>query len=477
VFIIRHLLFILILYFSLLQHSEAQDSTLVYDIALHGAGSTAQLTPFWMHANQHSTVPTSGNFALGKLSINKIYHPNDPRIFQWSAGVEAIGSLGRKGNIFLSDAYIAAKVGAVELMAGQRKAMTGIVDTLLTSGSLSVSGNARPIPRLQISIPTFYPLHFTDGFLSIKASYSDGILNGSYINYGSILRVPNTYFHQKSVYLRLGKEHTRLVGFAGMNHQAVWGGERDIHPIQQISKARVYWHTISGKQYNYLRFGNHFGTIDFALQWKGRKWTYLLYRQNVYETGSVFRVINFSDGLNGLSIKRNKKNNEPYFVFNSFLFEMVNTSSQQNDKPFLALGIFEKGNYYNHYIYRNGWSYYGRNMGTPLVSRLSVKEGDKTSHPAEFTNNNRLIAFNFGATASWLNTNLLFRSTYSRNFGTYVNPLPNSQNQFSLIIQSERELKGTRGLVFTVSAATDIGRLYQNSNSIMVGVKKAGFLN
>ncbi|WP_158547904.1 capsule assembly Wzi family protein [Dyadobacter luteus] len=459
----------------MLQGVEAQDSTVLYSAAIYGAGSTSQRSSFWLHSNQYGTVSTSGNFALAKFAINKRYHPGNPRIIQWAAGIEAVASYGKQGDIFLSDAYMAAKLGPVEVLAGQKKSITGIVDTVLTSGSLSISGNARPIPVIQIAIPEFYPLNFTGGFLSVKASYSDGLLNSSDINYGAARHIPNTYFHQKSVYFRLGNEQMKLNGYAGMNHQAVWGGESEIYPIQEISNSKAYWHTVTGTQYNHMRLGNHFGTIDLALKWKQENWTYFVYRQNVYDTGSLFKVVNFQDGLNGLSIKRTKRITEPYFVFNSFLLEMVYTKNQRNNNPMSGLGIYETANYYNHFIYRNGWSYYGRNMGTPLIANATDDRQDVRS--TEFTHNNRIMAFNLGATAAWLNSNLLFRCTYSRNFGTYVNPLPYGKNQFSFIINGEHNLNGRRGLAIQLTAASDIGQLYRNSNSIMLGVKKTGFLN
>ncbi|WP_229254213.1 capsule assembly Wzi family protein [Dyadobacter sp. NIV53] len=417
----------------------AQDSTLKYNASIMLSGASAA-TPFWIQANQNGTIPNSGNFGTGQFGVYKIYNPNNPRILQWSAGAELIASYGTSTKLFASDLYVASKIGHFEILAGQKKHMTGLADTLLTSGSLSVSGNSRPIPRLQIAMPEFYPLFFTNDFISIKASYSDGLSHGTNINYGSTRHIPQTYFHQKTLYFRIGNDHQKLVGFAGINHQAIWGGEGKIAPLYEMKPIQAYWYTITGKTFNYTKIGNHFGTIDLGLQWKRKEWSYFIYRQNIYESGSLFKVINFTDGLNGLSIKRNKSRlaGTTYFQIRSILLEVVGTKDQTNSNPFSGISLFEKGNYYNNYIYQNGWSFYGRNMGTPLAGNKNDTKPDTYSSVSEFTNNNRFWAFHIGATASWLNAEILFKATYSRNFGTYINPFDVRKDQISILLNVEK---------------------------------------
>jgi len=451
----------------------AQDSTLTFRASLLLAGATDQ-TPFWLHANQNGTVPMDGNFASGRWGIYKIYNPNNPRLFQVSSGAELITNYSTTGKLFFTDLFVAAKLGPVELMAGQQKNISGIVDTLLTSGSMSISGNARPFPRVQISIPEFYPLAFTNNFVSLKASYSDGLLRGSDILYGSIKHVDRTYFHQKSLYLRFGNRNLYIYG--GVNHQAIWGGEDKIAPIDNLNMLDAYWHTITGKASNLKRIGNHFGTIDLAGEWNNEKWSVFLYRQNIYETGSVYKIINLTDGLNGIRIKKLKTVLKPKkFIFQSLLFEFVNTEDQGNATPVFGLSIFEKGNYFNHYIYRNGWSYLGRGIGTPLIPGAEITRGSASE--TSFTENNRSMVFHAGLTASWFNTNLLFKATYSRNMGTFIYPYNPSRHQASILINAERKVNlGKSTLVFG-SVACDIGKLYPNATSLLLGIRKSGFLN
>jgi len=469
--------FFLIFIFSTLT-IRAQDSTVTYKASILVAGSTGQ-TPFWLHANKNGTIPLNGTFANGQFGLNKVYNPSNPRVFQWSAGVELITNYSNRADVFLTDLFAAGKAGPVELMIGQKKNMTGLVDSLLTSGSLAISGNSRPMPRVQIAIPDFFPLGFTNDFLAVKASYSDGILGGSRIVYGSTDYVSSTYLHQKSFYLRIGNHRNKINILTGLNHQVIWGGEEQIMPVYNLKRSRAYWHVITGKTLDFKKIGTHFGTIDLAATYKGRNWNYYIYRQNIYETGSLFKVNNFSDGLNGIKIQRKnqiyKSGNN--LVVNSFLVEFLSTQSQTNANPAFGLSIFEKGNYFNSLIYNNGWSYKDKGLGTPLSPSQSLTNDNLPKSNTEFTNNNRITAIHSGVSASWLNTMITVRGTYSVNKGTYINPFPNSLNQVSLGINAEKRIKQLNYTTVTAGLYSDFGKLYPNTTSFTIGVRRSGYIN
>ncbi|MHA4736421.1 capsule assembly Wzi family protein [Dyadobacter sp. MSC1_007] len=464
--------------FFLALHIHAQDSTVYYKASVVAAGATSQ-TPFWEHANQNGSIPLNGNFGIINAGIYKVYNPHNPRRFQWSAGIEGVGSYGKSANGFISDAFAAVRIGRIEILAGQKKMVAGLTDTTMSSGSLAMAGNARPYPKVQIGITEYFPLYFTHNFVAFKFTYSDGYLGPSEINYGSVTRIPDTYLHQKQLYLRLGNNNHRYKIYLGVNHQAIWGGEDKTTPIYKLDMAKAYWYTISGKTLDYRKVGTHFGTVDLGGEWRGKDWSYFLYRQNIYETGSLYRIINLYDGLNGLSMKRTKPlpKGATYFAFRSFLLEVVGTHNQVNRSPFSELAIFERGNYFNSYIYRRGWSYYGSGIGTPLAPAAGNTKDDLLRNDSEFTNNSRFWAFQTGATATWLNLALSFKGTYTRNSGTFLSPFGSVKQQVSLLISAERNLNIFNGCSVYSALSSDIGELYPNSYGVMLGIRKSGFLD
>ncbi|WP_353721898.1 capsule assembly Wzi family protein [Dyadobacter sp. 676] len=478
-FLITHIRVCLTLYLLLIVFElQAQDSTVYYKASITAAGATAR-TPFWQYANQYGSIPLNGNFGVVDAGIYKVYNPHNPRLLQWSAGVQGIASYGKSGNVFLSDLYAALKIGRVEILAGQKRMTAGLADTTLTSGPLAMAGNARPYPRIQVAIQDYFPLYFTNNFVAFKFTYSDGYLGGSGINYGSVPRVADTYLHQKQLYFRLGNKSHQYRVHIGANHQAIWGSEDKIMPLYKLNMLNAYWHTISGKTLDYRKVGNHFGTFDIGGEWHGKNWNFFLYRQNIYETGSLFRVTNFEDGLNGLSMKRTKPlpKGSSYFAFHSFLLEVVGTHNQVNRFPVSELVLFEKANYFNSYVYQRGWSYYGSGIGTPLAPPSAATDRDLPRNNSEFTNNNRFWAFHTGATATWLHLKLAFRGTYTRNSGTFLSPFGGVKQQVSLFLSAEKNLNILGKCSVYSALSSDIGELYPNTYGLMIGLRKSGFLD
>jgi hypothetical protein len=476
-FILRHLCALSLIFFLSVKNCWAQDSTLRYNAILMAAGSTGQ-TAFWQHANKQGEIPLNGNFIFGKWGVSKSYNPANPRIAQWSGGAELVTSYGEKENVFLSNAYLAGKLGPLELMVGQKNNTTGLMDTTLSSGSLAMSGNSRPFPRVQLSIPEFQPLPFTGYYVSIKASYSDGILGYNKLIYGQVQFLPQTYFHQKSLYFRLGLPDERLAVYLGFSHQAIWGGEKKIWPAENMKPIDAYWHTISGKTALFKRVGLHFGTYDLGAEWKGLNWSYFVYRQSMYESGQLFYPANITDGLNGIRIRRNHPLSETarYLALQSLVFEFVGTKYQINSSPLFGLGIFEKGNFYNSFLYQTGYSYRGLGIGTPLASPQSQTDDRLPVNAVQYSNNNRFLAFHVGATATWLGTSFAFKGTYSRNFGTYLTPFEKTIRQISVSLSAEKKMSFLRGTYVFSTLSSDYGDLYPHSTGLAIGIRKNGLL-
>jgi hypothetical protein len=453
----------------------AQDSTLYYLADVQAAVSTSTV-PLWVRANQNGSVPDNKSFILGRFGIYEVYNKSNPRFFQWSGGVEAIANAGQSSSVFLSDFYVAGKAGPVELSIGQRKEFTGLVDSLLSSGSVAVSQNFRPFPKIQISTPQFTNIIPGNDFVAFKFSYSDGLLGPSNIGYGNVSEIPKTYLHQKSLYLRLGGAHNKLNLYAGFNHQAMWGGESKIFG-GGLKTWPAYKYVIFGKPWEASRVGNHFGTVDLAAEWKDKNWSIFAYRQNIYEDGSLSELSNILDGLNGLRFKRNKpENSATLFTVNTILIEYLYTESQGGAVFDYDAGIFGSDNYFNHYVYKQGWSYRGRSLGTPLIGPKELNRSDLPSLPSSYTNNNRISAVHLGMLASWKEMMFTIKTTLSNNLGTYSTPFSPSAKQANLYIKAEKPVSARNKSILSLSLAADLGELYPTSTALIIGWKNTGFL-
>jgi len=452
-----------------------QDSTYTFNINLQGSASTAS-TPFWLHANTNASVPLNGSFVAGQVGIFRKYNSYNPRILQWSAGAEIVTYTGIKNDIFFSDLYAAVKLGPIELSIGQRKEHVGLSDSVLSSGPIALGNNARPFPKIHLFTPRFVNIIPGSDIIAVNLSYSDGILGPAAVQYGNVNEVSRIYLHQKSMYARLGGENWLLNFFAGFNHQAIWGGEDKIFS-GGLKRSKAYEYVVFGKPWLRSRVGNHFGTIDLAVELKTNTGNFFLYRQSIYEDGSLVNFSNIADGLNGLRFKR--KNTDPAdrsFKINTALIEFLYTKNQGGAIFDYDAGIFGNDNYFNHYVYKQGWSYRGRSLGTPLISSQTLTRENLQKDPSGFTNNNRVAAFHTGINASWKNCNILFKGTYSKNYGSYNIPFTTPLSQTSFLLALEKTVSFWKKSIVSLSIASDIGQLYPNNSAVSVGWKKSGFI-
>ena len=451
-----------------------QDSTIVYSANIQVSLASRQ-TPYWLQSNQYGAFPESGSFISGQWGIYKIYKPENKKLFQWSGGIQFISNISKSSTAFFTDLYTAAKLGPIELSIGQRKSFYGLADTTLTSGSLAMSDNSRPYPKIQISSPGFINLIPKHDLVAFKFSYSDGLLGSALVHYGNVDHVPDIYMHQKSIYLRFGGKGQKINLYAGFNHQVIWGGEDKIF-TGGLKSWEAYKYVIFGKAWAASRVGNHFGTIDLGGVIKGKNWDIFLYRQAIYEDGSLRKLSNIADGLNGLSFKRNKTNlNHSRYFVKRFLFEYVYTKSQGGSVFDYNAHIFGNDNYYNHYVYTQGWSYRNRSIGTPLIGPQNVTDNTIPRHESIFTNNNRIMALHAGFEASISNLDILVKSTYSNNSGTYDFPFTPSLNQYLLLLRIEKPIRIWNKSHLSISLATDLGKLYPKTSALTFGWHKVGF--
>lgn len=469
--------FFLVLLFSaaLCSKSHSQDSTFFYAARLNAGVSSANV-PFWLYANQNGTIPERGSFLQAAASFHRVYNLNNPRFLQWAGGAELIGYAGKKSSAFFTDLFLAGKAGPVELMVGQRREMMGLGDSLLTMGPLALSPNYRPYPKIQLSTPRFVSVIPGNDLISFKFSYGDGMLGSGMVHYGNVGRVPNIYLHQKSLYLRLGKNTNQLNLFAGFNHQAMWGSEERIF-TGGLAPADAYRYVVFGKPWKASRVGNHFGTIDAAAEWKGKRWNIFLYRQTIYEDGSLKNLSTVSDGLSGLRFKRRQAAPDHAGLrFNTLLLELLYTKNQGGAIFDYLNGIFGKDNYFNHYVYSQGWSYRGNALGTPMIAPQRNTRDNLFTTATLFTSNNMIIAYHLGAEASWNKVKFLLKGSYSQNSGTYDYPIRPAADQTSLLFKIEMPLLRTNSDLFGLSLAADFGRLYTQNRAIMFSWRKSGFI-
>ena len=309
--------------------------------------STDSITPFLMRSNQYGLVPFKSNTAYLNANIHKEYdslYTIDRKLkpFGYGYGLELHANLGTVNQMLLPVGYAKIRYKAFEIYAGRRREIQGLVDTLGTMGSYIWSGNALPMPKVEISIPNYTPI-LGHGLISIKGNYAHGW-------FGKGDSVQNVWLHQKSFYMRIGKPTWKVRMYGGFNHQVQWGGYPTVPFYDEVSKQIInkygtdwptYIKVVSGVSVNrngdglsqggpaneaWNRAGNHLGSLDLGIDIKIKNALFMIYRQSIFDDGSLYYLNNIADGLNGISIK--KQNG----ILRNICIEFLNTSNQGGDK-------------------------------------------------------------------------------------------------------------------------------------------------
>jgi hypothetical protein len=509
-------LFLVLLVSVVTANAQTHIDNLQKEVEVGAFMSTSGQNPFWLRSNQYGIVPLEsqgvtvrGRIGTGQSLLNPtgLFNKNDSldRSLNWKGfklnyAVEAVVNAGQANQILLPEAYAAVKWKAFEFYAGRRREIVGLVDSTLSSGSFIWSGNAMPLPKVQLSIPEYTSI-LGKGLISIKGAYAHGWFAEQYY-------LKNVFLHQKWLYGRLGKPNWKLKFYGGFNHQVQWGGNLNTNNITRLitvannnipKTLKDYVNAVTGISLNtdaaqqtinideYTsydltnRIGNHIGTIDVGLELTTNKYDFIVYRQSIYDDGSLFHLANIADGLTGITVTNKTCDDTKKLNLKKINVEFFNSANQGG---ILGPGEFidqirGRDNYFNHGQFLDGWGYKSQMIGSPFITpdqtikpelpryRYFVSDNDVFA----FTNNNRVRAITSALQGKYTNTNFALRYTYSQNSGTYQYPFVKKINQTSLGFATSTPWAAKK-VIIQANIAFDTNGIFESNAGVFIGVKK-----
>jgi hypothetical protein len=434
-----------------------------------------------MVGNTRGIVPLQPGNAYVRGNLTWEQSPNED--FRWEAGIDMVGAAKHSSSFWVHQFYAGLSFRAIHLTVGAKERYNSILDKELSTGDMTFSTNARPLPEISIGFPEYTNVPCTKGIMKFKADFSVGkSLDKNYL-----LRVKNAttqyatdmLWHRKFLFLQWadpqGKFPWNLT--LALDHAAQWGGWTS--GFEQLPSSfkdfvRIVLgksggeNAITGDQINVL--GNHLGTVNIQLEYKAKDFRASFYKQHLYDDKSGLEYANWRDGIWGVSITLNRV---PFL--DKMVFEFPNTTNQSGPIHFLDYshddGRKYRGggndDYYNHDYYISGWSYYGRALGNPLLTSPEYNS-DGSLH----FKNTRLKAFHAGMNEH-LTSNLSYRLLFTQMYawGQMYAPFPERKNNFSSL--AECSYAFPKGWTLGVQLATDQGNLYGDNWGCSVKVSKS----
>ena len=438
--------------------------TLHYASKVQIVSSSGTNSPTWLHGNQNGEIallPHSGNIRAG--IVKPATRPN--RWFDYDFGVILSGRIAGtnistvphkiEGTGFFSLLYAHARLYVIDITAGIKPLYFGGGDEELTCGSLLLSNNAHPFPRISIGIDQWTPIPGLYGYVDLRGGLTNGWLND---NNGKVSHVK---LHHKYIGLRAGGKLPINISYE-FHHAAIWGGYRidgldlgnNFDSFRNIFLGRSGGATVSD-QLN--KQGNHMLSQLLCLTAKGEDWKVDLYWQDFQEDGGINFIgcrANSKDGRWGISAEQNH-----WPFISGITLEIIQTTDQSgpwHDRDGMVFG--GNDSYYSNSSYPQGWTYFGQSICSPLLSPT----------------NSRIWAYHAGIKGDIYGFKYRTLCTHARNYGTYK--APKESLNTAILLEVKKVVPQAWGLEFGLSIAGDFGTQHGNNFGAMITISKQGII-
>ena len=465
------------------QPDTCRDS-LFYQFSISATAGSGKYNTFWMQSEEQGSVsisPYSG--ALRVAIIKPATRPN--RWFDYDGAVDILGMVhsklpipealmptgrfpvyqGRQGAYILRQCYVHTRLYIIDITAGVMS-MADDMNTPLGSGSLLLSHNAPALPGIRIGFDRWTPIPGLFGYAELKGGMAHAWLTDG-------IGTKRSKLHYKWAGVQFGGSLPVNISYE-LHHAAQWGGyDSEGHDLGNDWNAfrRVFMAQSGGSSYSesFNALGNHLGSQQLAVTANGKGWNVKIYWQNILEDNFNFIGMghNLPDGRWGVCAQQ-----QVWPFIHTLTMEYICTTDQSgplHDQD----GIIYAGRdeYYVNYTYPQGWNYYLRSLGTPLITSPLYNTTEYTQ-----TLNNRIQAWHIGVAGDIYGFQYRLLGTYVRNYGTYHYDdwYTLKSDNTALLLDVSKRVEKAWGLDFGVRIGADFGTQWGNKVSAMITISKQG---
>lgn len=457
-----------------------------YSIGTEVSFSGGEHTPLWLTANKQGLSSVKKNNGYLRAGIFRSLE-TDKRL-SYAFGLDIAAAYNFTSAFIIQQAYVDLKYRCLRLTIGSKEYTAELKNQYLTSGGLTYSGNACPIPQIRIGIPEYALVPGTKGWLYIKGHVAYGMYTDD--NWQEDFAAPGSkytehvLYHSKAFFVKVGnKEKFPLIFKGGLEMYAQFGGNAFVggEKIDMPNGIKDFFKvfipsaggndTPQAEQANI--YGNHVGSWNFSLAYHLKKWNIRAYYEHFFEDASqMFVQYGWKDCLTGVEITFPKNS-----FIGSLVYEYLCTRDQSgpvfhDHTETIPDQISAVDNYYNHYIY-TGWQHWGMGIGNPLLvaplynndGSISFKSNRVKGHHLGF----------MGQPTEELGYRVLL--SYTRNWGTYSDPFYDIKKNINGLFEIAYQPYQLKGWSFTASLGFDAGEMLGKSVGGMFSVRKRGLFS
>ena len=484
---------------------------LSYKVEAEGSFSS-EITPLWLQANKHGLSSFEGSNGYLRAGISRDLSVDEGHRWGIGFGVDLVGALNYTSKVVVQQAYVEGRWLHGVLTVGSKEQPMELKNNQLSSGSQTLGINARPVPQVRISLPEYWVIPYTNGWLRLKGHIAYGKMTDDNWQHTFTNQVHNyaddVLYHSKAGYLKIGNED-RFFPWSlelGLEMAATFGGtayqrqgDGTMLPMKGQGGLKGMWNAFipGGSDVGETTYqnvsGNQVGSWVARLNYDGDTWRWGLYIDKYFEDHSALFLMDYDGYGEGDEWQVKKKRRylvydfkdmllgmELNFKYNRWIrdivFEYMYTKYQSgpiyhDHTQTIADHIGGVDNYYNHYIY-TGWQHWGQVIGNPLY-RSPLYNNDGIID----VRNNRFMAFHLGISGTPSEA-FKYRAlaTYQEGFGTYATPYTKKHHNVSFMLEGIYSFqKGLlRGFNVRGAYAMDFGHILGHNHGFQLTISKTG---
>ena len=478
------------LYFMLVSTLVAIAQEFNYRIETNASLSGGNYAPFWHVSNRQGigSIDTESGYARAALYGNNSFGKD----WQIGYGADFIVAHNHTSNVYIQQAFADVNWRMFTLSIGQKERWSNFKNHRLTTGGLTESGNARPIPQIRIEVPHYWDIFGTNGWFTLRGHIAYGWFTDE--NWQKDFtgkeyeRNVGVRYHSKAGYFKVGNEKKFPLTYEfGIEMVAQFGGT----VYNRDNRAGENFHNPSGLKDYFMIFimdsgdgdyhgmdqanvaGNHLGSWHTALTWHNKNYNVRGYYEHTFEDHSqmFWEYGLWNEQLVGIEVELKNWSWIKSVALEYFNLKNHSGPIYHDTTNTIPDQISCGDDNYNHQWY-TGWFNYGMIIGSPLcMSPIYNKDSRLICY------NNRVEAFHLGIEGKPTQTvgyRLLL--TKSNNWGTYKHPFTDIKENVSGLVELSYTPAKFKGWSATASFAFDKGDLYSNNTGGMLTIRKEGVI-
>lgn len=457
----------------ILLYSTAASAQIEVRTEAQASVASGDHTPLWLNANKYGLSSLKCHNGYVRAGAFRSIDNDSTRKWAWGAALDLVGTSGYTSKAVVQQAYGELRWLKGLLTVGSKEQPMELKNQELSSGAQTLGINARPVPSVRLSLPDYWTVPYTRGWLGIKGHIAYGMQTDDKwqkeFTYEQSKYTEHAKLHTKAGYLRIGKDDKPVSVELGLEMACQYGGTSyaDFMGIKSLVKADNE-DGVKGMIHAFIpgggdaeegiyenKSGNTLGSYVMRVNMDFKNWYLGIYADHFFEDHSQMFFLDY-DGY-GQGAEFNEWKESRWFVYdlkdillgvelklknvswlNNLVVEYIYTKYQSgpiyHDRTqYLSDHVAGRDEYYNNYI-QNGWQHWGQVMGNPLY-RSPLYNTD--SHHIRVASN-RFWAWHVGVSGNpvcGLHYRLL--ASWQRSWGSYQYPFLNPERNTSLLAEAE----------------------------------------